>query len=165
MEILDIYNEKGELTGKTIERGDKNNLEEGEHFAVALIFIENSKGEFLIQKTSKEKGSKYATTGGHVNHGETPKECILREVKEELNISLKEDEIQEFGYIIYDLPIRYIFYIKKDINLDDISLQKEEVEKVEYLSIEQIKKLIEENKFLDSHSIQFDYLLKELTKE
>lgn len=164
MEILDIYDNEGNVTGKTIVRGETQGLTEDEHFAVTLIFIENSKGEFLIQKTSKEKGGYYSTTGGHVNHGETPKECIIREVKEELNISLQEDEIQELGYIIYDKPIRYIYYIKKDIDINDIILQKEEVEKVEYLPVEEIHKLIEENKFLDSHSIQFDYLLKRLNK-
>ena len=164
MEILDIYNNEGKLTGKTIVRGEPTDLNEDEHFAVAVIFLENSKGKFLIQKTSEEKGGKYATTGGHVNHGETPKECIIREVKEELNISLNEDEIQELGYIIYDLPIRYIFYAKKDIDLKEINLQEEEVENIEYLSIQKIKELIENKEFLDSHGIQFDYLLKKLNK-
>ena len=33
---------------------------------VVIIFIENSKGEFLFQKTSKNKGSIWAVAGGHV---------------------------------------------------------------------------------------------------
>ena len=56
MELLDVYDDKGNLTGKKVERGEKvKELEENEHIAVGVIFIENSKGEFLIQKTSKER--------------------------------------------------------------------------------------------------------------
>ena len=106
----------------------------------------------------------WSVTSGCVHSDESFVQTCKREVKEELNISLQEDEIQELGYIIYDKPIRYIYYIKKDIDINDIILQKEEVEKVEYLPVEEIHKLIEENKFLDSHSIQFDYLLKRLNK-
>ena len=57
MELLDIYDATGLPTGKTIVIGDKNTiLGDNEHIAVGVIFIENSKGEFLIQKTSIEKG-------------------------------------------------------------------------------------------------------------
>ena len=83
MEILDIYDDLGNITGKTIIRGDKSvKLEPNEHIALATIYIENSNGEFLIQKTSKEKGNVFSTTGGHVDSGETPLEAIKREVKE-----------------------------------------------------------------------------------
>jgi 8-oxo-dGTP pyrophosphatase MutT (NUDIX family) len=73
MELLDVYDNNGKLTGRKIERGDKKAiLNENEHIAVAVIFIENDNGEFLIQKTSKEKGGEFSSTGGHVDSGETP---------------------------------------------------------------------------------------------
>ena len=51
MEILDIYDNNGNTTGRTIIRGDKNAiLNDNEHVAIAVIFIENSNGEFLIQR-------------------------------------------------------------------------------------------------------------------
>ena len=59
MELLDIYDNDGNVTGRTIVRGDKTaKLNENEHIAVAVIFIENDKGEFLIQKTSKGRLTK-----------------------------------------------------------------------------------------------------------
>ena len=83
MELLDVYNSNGEITGKVVERGTKDDaFGPDEHIAVAIIYIENSKGEFLMQLTSKEKGSIYSATGGHIDHGETPYETIIREVKE-----------------------------------------------------------------------------------
>ena len=57
MELLDIYDDKGNKTGRTIKRGDSTAiLNENEHIALSVIFIQNKKGEFLIQKTSKQKG-------------------------------------------------------------------------------------------------------------
>lgn len=68
MELLDIYDDNGNKTGRIIERGDKSvKLSKNEHIAISVIFIENDNGEFLIQKTSKEKGNIYSSTGGHVN--------------------------------------------------------------------------------------------------
>ena len=56
-EYLDVYDDNGKVTGKVIIRGDKNaKLQKNEHISVAVIFIQNDKNEFLIQKTSKEKG-------------------------------------------------------------------------------------------------------------
>ncbi len=56
MELLDVYDNYGNVTGRTIVRGDKSAvLNENEHIAVSVIFIENDNGEFLIQKTSQEK--------------------------------------------------------------------------------------------------------------
>ena len=49
MEMLDIYDSNGNKTGRQIVRGDRSvTLTPDEHIALAVIFIENSKGEFLI---------------------------------------------------------------------------------------------------------------------
>lgn len=63
MECLDIYDENKKKTGKIIVRGVKP--EENEHILLSIIFIKNSEGKYLIQKTSKEKGGHYSSTGGH----------------------------------------------------------------------------------------------------
>ena len=159
MELLDIYDNNGIKTGKTIERGDKTvKLNENEHIAVAVIFIENDNKEFLIQKTSKEKGGEFSSTGGHVDSGETPLESIKREVKEELGINVDNDNIEEYGFISYDMPLRYIFYLKKNMDINDIKVQKEEVDYVKYMTKEEIQRLIETGEMLKSHGIMFNEL-------
>ena len=70
-----------------------------------IVFIENSEGKFLIQKTSKEKGSVWATTGGLVSSGYTSDETIVKEIEEELdnlmNISNNLfDSVSELIYIV-----------------------------------------------------------------
>lgn len=163
MELLDIYDDEGNKTGRVIERGNKKEiLTEQEHIAVAVIFIENSNHEFLIQKTSKEKGGEFSSTGGHITHNETPMSTIIREVEEELGITLKKEEIKDLGFIKYDMPLRYLFYVQKDIHLEDIKLQQEEVEYVEYKRVDEIEELINNNQMLKSHAILFHELLERL---
>lgn len=163
MELLDIYDSTGLPTGKTIVRGDKNTiLWDNEHIAVGVIFIENSKGEFLIQKTSIEKGGEFSSTGGHITHNETPLSSIKREVEEELGINIDNENIQELGFMLYDKPLRYMFYLKKDIDLKNIKPQQEEVEYVKYMTIEEINNLIETNQITKSHGILFKEVLKKI---
>ena len=150
MELLDIYDNEGNITGRKIIRGDKTAiLKDNEHIAIAVIFIENNKSEFLIQKTSQEKGGEFSSTGGHVDSGETPLETIKREVKEELGINIDNDLIEEYGYLLYDMPLRYLFYLRKDIDIKDIVIQKEEVDYVKYMTIDEIKDLIKNNLMLN----------------
>ena len=160
MELLDVYDNNGNVTGKTIIRGDKNAvLNDNEHIAVAVIFIENENGEFLIQKTSHEKGGLFSSTGGHVDSGETPLVTIKREVKEELGFNVDNDQIEEYGFMLYDMPIRFMYYLKKNISIDKLKIQKEEVEYVEYMSVTKINELIESNQMLKSHGIMFNELM------
>lgn len=86
MEKRDLYDEKRNLTGETILKGDKT--PEGKYIVVVLVFIQNSEGKFLIQKRSERKNGKFATTGGHPKSGESSIEGILTEVEEEIGLEL-----------------------------------------------------------------------------
>ena len=68
MEQRDLYDVNRKLIGKTIFKGDS--IPENSYIIVVLVFIQNSEGKFLIQKRSKIKNGKYATTGGHPKSGE-----------------------------------------------------------------------------------------------
>lgn len=161
IELLDVYDNNGNVTGRTIIRGDKTAvLNENEHIAVTVIFIENDNSEFLIQKTSQEKGGEFSSTGGHIDSGETPLEAIKREVKEELGVNIDDEQIEDYGFLLYDKPLRYLYYLKKNILMDDIAVQKEEVEYVKYMSVSKIKELIETNQMLKSHGIMFNELME-----
>ena len=161
MELLNVYDNEGNVTERVVPRGDKSVvLNDNEHIGVVVIFIENCKGEFLMQKTSVEKGSEYSSTGGHVDAGETQLTSILREIKEELGIEVDAIELEYLGFMLYDKPIRFMYYLKKDIDINDIVVQEEEVEFVKYMSIPEIKEIISREEITKSHGILFNKMLE-----
>ena len=92
MEKRDLYDINRSLTGKTICKGEpipKNN-----YIVVVLVFIQNSDGKFLIQKRSKIKNGKYATTGGHPKSGENSIQGIISEVKEEIGLDINSKDLK-----------------------------------------------------------------------
>ena len=144
MELLDVYDNDGKITGKVVERDTyKENLSKDEHIGVAQIFIENNNGDFLIEESAKTTGFKYLPVSGHITSGETPKEAIIREAKEEIGLDISNEDVKDVGSFIIDRPVRFIFYLKKDIDLTTLKLQPEEVESVSYKSATEMMYLIE----------------------
>lgn len=144
VEYTDLYDENKNLTGEKLfrEKGTKLIVPKGRYSVVVLAFIENSKGEFLFQMTSKRKKNVWATTGGHVKSGQTSKEAIIEEIKEELGIDINEDEVKLFKTYKYDDAFKDVFYIKKDIDINSLTYQEDEVEYVKYLTKDEILDLI-----------------------
>lgn len=160
MEYLNVYDSNKTRLNKKIARGEK--MSEGEHILVTVIFIKNSAGKYLMQKTSKEKGGEFATTGGHVLYNETSKEAIIREAKEELNIDISNDNIKYIGSILFGVPFGDIYYLEKDIDIETLKLQEEEVESVSYLSETEILDLIKKEQITKSHGLMFKELLQKI---
>ena len=94
MEKRDLYDKDKNLTGKTIYKNFP--IPKGYYILVVLIFIQNSEGKFLIQKRSKLKNGKFATTGGHPKAGETSIEGAITEVQEEIGLDISKQDMKLF---------------------------------------------------------------------
>ena len=159
MELLDVYDNYGKPINKIVKRGSPDGcFSENEFIGIAIIYIENSKGEFLIQKESRQKEGLYSCTGGHIDQGENPIEAIIRETKEEIGLDIRNENFLDLGFVHFDFPIRYIFYLKKDIDIKNLTLQKEEVESVSFMSMDEINDLISNGKMHQAHSKIFKIL-------
>lgn len=161
MEYLDIYDENRIFTGKKVLRSKDMKLADNEFINIVIVFIENSEGKFLIQKTSKEKGSVFATTGGLVKSGSSPDRTIVEEIKEELGIDVNIDELKLIKTYIRGHSFQDTYYLKKDIDINDFILQESEVEYVLWLSKEEIKELIENKQFREGNIKPFEYLIND----
>ncbi len=160
IEKRDLYDINRNLTGKTIFKGEP--IPDNNYIIVVLVFIQNSEGKFLIQKRSKIKNNKYATTGGHPKSGETSIQGIISEVKEEIGLDIDSSNLKLYytGRSDYEKVFWDDYYIKMDIsNIQNLVLQKEEVESVCWLSIPEIKALMKEDKFFKNHYEEFEILL------
>lgn len=148
MEYLDVYNEKKELLGKTIVRTkEKPVLGPNEFIRIILIFIQNSNDELLIQYTSERKGNLWATTGGLVSAGDTSEKTVVKEVSEELGIDISSEDYKYIGDYKKGVAFFDIYYLKKDIDIDSLRVEPDEVDHVEWLTFDEIDNLISEDKF------------------
>lgn len=160
MELRDLYDEDKKLTGETIYKGQ--DVPKGRYYITVVVFIQNNKNEFLLQKRAKKKDGKWATTGGHPVSGETSKQGIITEIKEELGIDVVKENVKLFKTIKTEDDFVDIYYLKEDIDIKEIKIQKEEVEDVKWATIEEIQKMIQQEIFSESHTAFFEDCLKYL---
>jgi len=145
MEMIDEVNEKDQVIGQ-VEHDEIYNKSFNRRIVHVLIF--NNKGEMAIQFRSKKKRflpQHWVTSaGGHVQAGENCKDAAIREMEEEIGINLdveflykdvyknlKEGEHVKFLYtykLIFDGPFKPNF---------------DEIEKIEFFSLDQIQDMID----------------------
>ena len=146
MEYLQLFDEKHNPIDECVKRSEKHNLPNGKYYMCSIIFIENNKGEFLMQKTSVRKQSCIATPGGHVTYGDTPLDTIIRECKEEMGLVLNNDIKVVSIDKDYDMFLT-TYYIKMEVDINSLVLQPEEVENVNWYTKEEIEEFINKNEF------------------
>lgn len=164
MEYLQVFDENKNILNEKISREDKFTLKDGKHFMVVIIFIENSEGKFLLQQTSSNRNSCIATTGGHVTYGDDGFKTVIKEVKEELGLNLLSSEFNYVDTYDYKNGFLEIYYVKKDIDINKLKLQEEEVEEVNWYSIDEIKDLIKDDKLRKGNIKPFEEILKYRSK-
>lgn len=159
MELLQVFDKDRTALHESVSRDDKYNLPDGKYFMIVLVFIENSEGKFLMQKTSKSRHSCIATTGGHVSFGDTSFSTVLKEVKEELGLNLDKQDIKYVDTFVYKDCLLETYYVKKDIDINTLTIQEEEVEYVKWFSVNEIMGLINKNEFREGNIEPFKQVL------
>ncbi len=78
-----------------VENNDKNNF--GSNYAIAgiSVFIFNEKGELLLTRQPRWK-NQWLIPGGKIEYGESIEQAIKREVKEEVNLDIKNIKFFKF---------------------------------------------------------------------
>lgn len=160
MEYLQVFDKEGNALNESVARNEKMNLPNGKYFKTVIVYIQNSKGEILIQKTSKQKNSVWATTGGHVPFGVSSLDTMHNEILEELGINI---EIEKLEYIWTEKDsdaLQDDYFLQMDIDIDQLTLQKEEVEFVKWMTVSEIEQLIAKNNFREGNIPFFEYLVE-----
>ena len=109
------------------------------------MWIYNNKGEILFQKRSLIKDTfpgKWDITGGHVGAGETYLNAAIRELDEELGISVMPGNLETLD-IQKSLDIgrefQQIYLLRLNQLSDTFRLQKEEVLEARFISIDELR--------------------------
>ena len=140
-ELRDLYDRNSNKTDRTYRKGDI--IPDGYYPMVVMVVIRNSKGEFLMQKRVPKKGGDWGVTGGHPKSGETPIEGIITEVKEELGLDFSNEHFYLYDSGCDGKDCYKMYYINKDIDIDDITIQKEELSEVKWFSMDELKHMVE----------------------
>ena len=150
MELLDIYDYKGERTGKVIQRGTR--LLPGEYMKTVLIVIFNSEGKMLIQRRVPEKehwgGLWDLSCCGAVIAGEEPRTAAMRELKEELGLTVDLTRERPVFVNAWKDGTNDAFVIHMDLNPSELTLQKEEVAEARFATEDEILEMIRQETFI-----------------
>lgn len=80
---------------------------------VAAVILENQNGEILVarRKTGKKLAGFWEFPGGKIEPGESPRECLVRELQEEMNLVIEiGDYVGEHIHEYEEGPIRLVAY-------------------------------------------------------
>ena len=136
IELVDVVNNNGDYTGEVLDRDTVRNLKL-KHWEV-LVFIINSKGQMLLQKRSSNKKynpNKLAPLAGGVIHGESVEDAALREVREELGVSLTMNDL---NILVENADLTRIYYIVLNMKENEFVIQKEELDSVKWYDIDDV---------------------------
>lgn len=148
-EFWDVYDINGKKLNKIVQRG-KDWLKGDEYHMGSAVFIKDKNDDFLIQQRSLKKDvhpGKWSITGGSAVSGETPEQCAIREVNEELGITLTPKDLKKIYTFAERQCIFNIFVApgSKDIK---ITPQIEEVEQIAWVSRKKVLDLYHNGEFM-----------------
>lgn len=159
MEKVDLYDKDRQLLNQTAFRGEE--LPKGTYRLVVHICLFNDKDEMLIQQRQSAKHFPNMwdlTVGGQVSAGETSRQGIQRELKEELGIDMDMSEILPTLSVPFKDGFDDIYIVRKNISLDELTLQKEEVQAVKWASETDILDMIGCGEFIPYYESYIHFL-------
>ena len=163
MERWDLYTENREPTGLTHLRGTP--VPDGYFHLVCHVWIRNAKGEYLISRRAANRPTfplYWECVGGSVLQGESALEGALREVREEVGLTLSACN----GKLLFsrvrkragqrtfnDILDVWRFSFDGPVSLESAST--DEVAQIRWMSIDEIRALYEAGQLVDTLSYFF----------
>ena len=147
MEIWDLYSKEGQPTGKTLHRGEP--IPPGYYHPGVHVWIKNSKGQYLMSQRATDRPTfplKWECVGGSMLAGEDSLTGAIREVQEELGITLDSQngkllfsEARDIvaGVEFYDYMYIWLFDYNGDFSLEDASTK--EVAQARWMTADEIR--------------------------
>jgi isopentenyldiphosphate isomerase len=150
MEFFDVLDCTAEKTGETIERNEAHRTGAW-HGAFHCLIVSQRDGKWtvLFQKRSASKkiapGKFDVSVGGHYSSGEDAHAAGPREIKEELGLDVAFSELIPLGRRVFtycftpgvrECEFQDVYLLHRDLGATDLSLQKEELDGVIQLDID-----------------------------
>lgn len=149
-----MLDENRRKTGRLVERGNPDSLlGPGEYHLVVFAIIRNSEGNFLISKRTPNKTfpNMWEITGGSAITGDDSEMAVLREIKEEVGLTVDPANGILLDSVRVDDDRSYfadVWLFTHDVNMEEVICQPEEVSEAKIASKEEILTMIEEGTFI-----------------
>ena|SRR3989344_8821066 len=113
------------------------------HYSVGII-VECNKKYLLLERVNTPPG--FACPAGHIDEGENQEIAALRELEEETGIHKKEieficEEEIPWNYCTSNAEAHYWYVYQTSVDLEDVTIQKEEARSFGWYSAEEMKDL------------------------
>ena len=150
MELWDAYTRNGVKTGGVLVRGQR--MWPGIYHLVCEVLVRHIDGSYLCMIRSREKPNyplyPECTAGGSALMGDSPLDCIRRELREETGIEW--DDFEEVNVTVRECyaTIFYSYLCTVDWPKDQITLQEGETEAYRWLSEEEFIELLSADRMI-----------------
>jgi isopentenyl-diphosphate Delta-isomerase len=176
MEMVAVVSPSGIPTGAIVSRNEAHS--KGLWHSTVHIWIRNRAGELLLQKRSATKESHPGlwdiSCAGHVSAGDSSRDAAVRELREELGISINSSKLTK----LFSLPQRYencsncyydneivdVYLCSVPVEREEIVVDRDEVSDVAYYPVNELKnKMIEDPGGFVPHEEEYRRLFEEMS--
>lgn len=170
IEVWDLYDKNRNLTGQEHVRG-AGPIPDNQYHLVVHVWLRNSEGKYLIAQRAAHRESNplmWECQGGSVLKGESSLDGALREVFEEVGVRLDPQS----GTLVFshlrdvvngvrfgDIMDVWLFTYDGAASLGDATT--DEVADTKWLTVDEIKQLYNEGKFVKTLHYFFEKIAKE----
>ncbi|MDR0898826.1 MAG: NUDIX domain-containing protein [Lactobacillaceae bacterium] len=152
-EIIDVYDSKGNLTGKKTSRGKAR--KQNEFNLVVTVFLANYDNKVVVEQRSFNKigrpGQWEALVSGSVLSDEDSLTAAIREIKEELGLTVSVNRDDFFIRTTWRNTLVDYFVVRSDFKFEDIEFQVSEVEQVKLVDVEEMYQLLSKNNGIEPY--------------
>lgn len=178
-EYIDIVDKHGIPTGKSELKSVIH--QKGYYHHTAHVWFYTKNGEVLLSQRSAKKSICPllwdVSVAGHIDAGETPKQAAIRETKEEIGLTISENDLHAIGIFpcfqsyesgIVDNEFHNTFISELKVPLSTLKVQEEEVEALKLVSFNKFEHLIVnagiDNHFVPSNKTYYETIYKNIIK-
>lgn len=168
-EMIDVFDsETGLKTGEVISKNEAH-AKGIWHSSIHILLVNKERNKILLQKRCADKklypNRWDITVGGHISAGEEAIVSAHRELEEELGLDSKKYEFKFLDRIkeefvnngVNSKEFVYVYLIEADVDVKDVTLQKEEVSEARWFKKDEFFNLIEKKQIIN-HYQEFEML-------
>lgn len=164
MEYFDVLDKNRKKMGYTKQRGATLGIDEF-NMGVEIYFLFEDK--ILITQRCKQKSHplEWEVPGGCAKSKQTSIDTVICEIKEEIGIDIKKEDIKLLTTEMYKKMFVDIYISTKYINLSKTHLQEDEVSDIRYVTYDEFEQLYKDGKVVHSVYERYKKIKNQLCEE